>query len=89
MDNITCFHYCRYLKTLFLGTENGEILSFAWPNKPLNFAKNEKKLKLHGGNITSISVSSDLKYLITIADDNSLCICYLTFVQNLKRIEGL
>jgi hypothetical protein len=49
MNNITAFHYCKQLKTLFLGTEDGELLSYSWPNKPANFVTDQRKFKLHGG----------------------------------------
>lgn len=85
-DPITCFHYSQNLKTLFMGNDNGEVMCFPWPNKPSNLMHEYKKYKLHGSAIVSMLVSSDLKELITLGEDNSLCVCSLTFVKNLKRM---
>jgi hypothetical protein len=88
-DPITCFHYCFNLKTLFMGTEKGEVMSFSWPNKPENLLVEHSKKKLHSGSIVSMLVSSDLKEFVTIGEDNSLCISHLIYLRNLKRLEGL
>ena len=62
-------------------------MSFNWPNKLSNMAnKSQRKVKLHGKSIMSIRVSSDLKYLITVAEDNSMSVCFITLVQNMKRL---
>lgn len=50
---------------------------------------NYTKHKLHKGSIVSMLVTSDLKELVTLGDDNSLSICSLIYVKNLKRLEGL
>lgn len=64
-------------------------MGFPWPNKPSNLMSEHKKYKVHGSSIVSMLVSSDLKQLVTLAEDNSLCVSYLTYVKNLKRLEGL
>lgn len=85
-DAITCFHYCDNLKTLFMGAESGEVICFPWPNKPSNLMNDFRKYKLHKSSIVSMLVSSDLKQLITLGEDDSLSICSLTCVRNLKRL---
>jgi hypothetical protein len=68
-DPISCIYYNQNLSTLFLGTDNGEVICFTWPNKPSNLLSEQRKFKFHGGRITDIKVTSDLKQLITIGDD--------------------
>lgn len=88
-QSLSYIYYNSNLSTLFLGTDNGEIICFSWPNKPVNLQNDQLKFKLHRGKIIDIKVSSDLRELITIGEDESFCKCSLFFVQNLKRYEGL
>ena len=89
MNPVTCFYYCINLKTLFLGTDKGEVMSFTWPNKPEHLARDHLKVQLHASSIVSMIVSSDLKELATIGEDSSLCVTHLVVVRNMKRLEGL
>jgi hypothetical protein len=69
LDALSCLHYCPNLATLFLGTANGELICFPWPNKPSNLLCEQRKFKLHAGRIVDIRVTSDLREIITIGED--------------------
>ena len=88
IGTVTCIYHCPNLQTLFLGTVEGEVMAFNWPNKPSNLVEGLKKVKLHAGRVVDMKVTSDLKELISVADDRSLSINSITYVKNLKRMQG-
>ncbi len=69
LDGLSCIHYSPNLTTLFLGTGNGELICFTWPNKPSSLLCEQRKFKLHAGRIVDIHVTSDLREIITIGED--------------------
>lgn len=72
-----------------MGTTKGEVISFVWPNKPTHLLLEHKKYKYHSRKVIDIKVSSDLKELITMGEDESLYISTITFIRNLKNMMGL
>ena len=85
---VTSIHHCPNLQTLFMGTQEGEVITFNWPNRPSNLPAHHRRVKLHAGRIIDLKVTADLKELITIADDQSVSVNSITYVKNLKRMEG-
>lgn len=80
--------YNKTLATLFMGTINGELIAFPWPNNPQNILTKVPRFKLHSGKVINIKTTSDLKYLITIGSDNSLYKLEITYILNLNRLKG-
>lgn len=69
LDALSSIYYCQDLATLFLGTANGDLICFPWPNKPSSLVCEQRKFKLHAGRIVDIRVTSDLREIITVGDD--------------------
>jgi len=80
--------YNKQLATLFLGTFDGELIAFPWPNKPSNILSILPQFRFHSSKITKIKITSDFKYLITIGADMAIYTSNIHYILNLKKLKG-
>jgi hypothetical protein len=87
-SKITCIEICKPLKTMFLGTEAGEVLSFTWPNNPRRLELEFPKVMLHESAVSMIKVSNNLTSITSASIKGSLIQSRLRMIENLQEIHS-
>ena len=90
----TCLYIIQNLNCLLLGNEKGNILIFkkgsikiySWPIENLEkdmsiVSKHKLEIYLHSSPITNIFLTSNLKQLISAAQDGSIYICKMKIIR--------
>lgn len=85
---VTTIHICRQLKTMFIGTSNGEVICFPWPNNPVRLKHRHPKKKVHEGPIQFIKTRNDFKQIVVVSATGVLYIGKLRIVDQLREIKA-
>lgn len=86
---VTCLEFCKQLKTIFIGTEAGELRCFTWPNNPRRIEQQYPTLQLHESAVTIIRVSNDLSEVVSVSAKGSLYHCSIRVIDKMREVHSL
>lgn len=72
---------------MFLGTDNGELHCFPWPNNPRRIELEYPKITLHESAVVLIKVSNDLGSITSVSVKGSLYRCSVKVVDKLREVH--